>query len=104
MDFFLLDTNLFREATKSPDNKLLNALIPALRSRGLEFGLSDPTAIRISPFALWRLWESSRPCRRSLTQNGAEEIQRRFTESYSTMPVSPMPDPVLREIWVTLLG
>jgi hypothetical protein len=52
MDFFLLDTNLFREATKSPDNKLLNALIPALRSRGLEFGLSDLTAIRISPFAL----------------------------------------------------
>lgn len=52
MDFFLLDTNLFREATKSQDNRLLNALVPTLRSRGLEFGLRNSTAIRISPFAL----------------------------------------------------
>jgi hypothetical protein len=52
MDFFLLDTNFFREATKSPGNRLLAALIPQLRAGGLEFGLGNPTAIRLSPFAL----------------------------------------------------
>ena len=52
MDFFLLDTNIFREATKSPGNRLLGKLIPQLRAEGLEFGLGNPTAIRVSPFAL----------------------------------------------------
>jgi hypothetical protein len=52
MNFFLLDTNLFREATKSQNNQLLRTLVPALRARGLEFGLGTTTAIRVSPFAL----------------------------------------------------
>lgn len=52
MDFFLLDTNFFREATKSPENRLLRTLIPQLQAVGLEFGLGNPTAIRVSPFAL----------------------------------------------------
>lgn len=52
MDFFLLDTNFFREATKSQGNRLLGTLIPHLRSAGLEFGLRNRTAIRVSPFAL----------------------------------------------------
>lgn len=52
MDFFLLDTNFFREATKSRENRLLGTLIPQLRASGLEFGLGNPTAIRVSPFAL----------------------------------------------------
>lgn len=53
MDFYLLDTNLFRQATKSPGNQLLRTLIPELRSRlGLEFWTGSLTAIRVSPFAL----------------------------------------------------
>ena len=52
MDLFFLDTNLFREATKSPGNRLLRSLVPALADRGLEFGLGNPTAVRISPFGL----------------------------------------------------
>jgi hypothetical protein len=53
VDFFLLDTNLFRQATKSPGNQLLRNLIPGLQSRlGLEFGTGSLTAIRVSPFAL----------------------------------------------------
>jgi hypothetical protein len=52
MDFFFLDTNFFREATKSPRNRLLRSLIPALRDRGVEFGLGSLTAVRISPFGL----------------------------------------------------
>lgn len=52
MEFFLLDTNFFREATKSPGNRLLGTLIPRLQAAGLEFGLGNRTAIRVSPFAL----------------------------------------------------
>ena len=51
VDFFLLDTNLFREATKSPGNQLLRRLIPEMQHRGLQFGKVG-TAIRVSPFGL----------------------------------------------------
>ena len=52
MDFFLLDTNFFREATKSPGNRLLANLIPRLQQCGFQFGTGDSTAIRIGPFGL----------------------------------------------------
>jgi hypothetical protein len=51
VDFFLLDTNLFREATKSPENQLLRRLIPEMKRRGLDFGAVG-TAVRLSPFGL----------------------------------------------------
>ena len=52
VEFFLLDTNFFREATKSPGNRLLGTLIPQLQAAGLEFGVGNRTAVRVSPFAL----------------------------------------------------
>ena len=51
VDFFLLDTNLFREATKSPGNQLLRRLIPEMKRHGLDFGPVG-TAVRLSPFGL----------------------------------------------------
>lgn len=51
VDFFLLDTNLFREATKSPQNQLIEGLVSELQLRGLSFGKGG-TPIRISPFGL----------------------------------------------------
>jgi hypothetical protein len=51
VDFFLLDTNLFREATKSPRNQLIRNLILELKQRGFHFG-EVGTPIRISPFGL----------------------------------------------------
>jgi hypothetical protein len=51
MDFFLLDTNFFREATKAPNDHLLARLIPALRQHGFDFGAAG-SALRISPFSL----------------------------------------------------
>ena len=53
MDFFLLDTNFFRAATKSPGNLLMNNLVPQLHSKSeIVFSNNGETALRISPFGL----------------------------------------------------
>jgi hypothetical protein len=53
MDFFLLDTNFFRAATKSPCNQMMGNLIPLLHSRsGIAISDNGKTAFRISPFGL----------------------------------------------------
>jgi hypothetical protein len=51
VDFYLLDNNLLRTATKSPGNLVLGRLIPQLRSRGFDFGEAG-TVVRITPFGL----------------------------------------------------
>ena len=53
MDFFLLDTNLFRAATKSPGGRLLHTLLHHLGTRlGIQFNDGGLRAFRITPFGL----------------------------------------------------
>lgn len=51
MDFFLLDTNLFRSATKSVRNGLMQTLVPAVQHLDYDFGAAG-MAVRLSPFGL----------------------------------------------------
>ncbi len=50
VDFYSLDTNLFRAATKLPE--IFGNLVPELRNLGFRFGEAENTALRISPFGL----------------------------------------------------
>ena len=49
MNLFLLDTNFFRAATKSPENALMRTVMSRLRSH-YQLSVDEITAIRVTPF------------------------------------------------------